>query len=139
MYEENEGNFQARFSDKRTFLTPDTHTYVIVSKCKKCLFFEKFEVRYFLQTLVLRFALFPYYWRAAAMTEVMVLVVVAVEKEVEVLLVISYFNCKSSSSSRFSLHRCYIYWLITSYSAKVTIAEIKVVVLVVVVLEWWLC
>ena len=73
------------------------------------------------------------------MTEVMVLLGVAVEKEVEALLVISYINRKNSSSSRFSLRRCYIYWLINSYSAKVTIAEIKVVVLVVVVMEWWLC
>ena len=62
-----------------------------------------------LETLVLRFALLPYYRRAAAMTEVMVLLVVAVEKEVEALLVISYINRKNSSSSRFSLRRCYIY------------------------------
>ena len=83
--------------------------YVSVSRGKRCSFFGKFEVLCILETLVLRFALLPYYRRAAAMTEVMVLLVVAVEKEVEALLVISYINRKNSSSSRFSLRRCYIY------------------------------
>ena len=41
---------------KRTFLTP-------WSGCKKCTFFEKFDVLCFLETPVLRFALLPYYGR----------------------------------------------------------------------------
>ena len=67
----------AKFSEKRTFLTPwyahvrktnisyppDTHMYVCVSGGKKCSFFKKLDVLYFLETPVLRFALLPYYRR----------------------------------------------------------------------------
>ena len=45
------------------FLPPDTHTYVYVSGGKKCSFFGKFGVLYFLETPVFRFALLPYYRR----------------------------------------------------------------------------
>ena len=41
----------------------DTHTYVCVSGGKKCLFFGKFGVLCFLETPVLRIALWPYYRR----------------------------------------------------------------------------
>ena len=44
-------------------LPPDTHTYVCVSRSKKCSFFWKFEVLCFLVTSVLRFALLPYHRR----------------------------------------------------------------------------
>ena len=53
-----------KFSEKRTFLAPDTHT-VCVSRGKKCSFFGKFDVLYFLETPVLRFALLPYYRRVS--------------------------------------------------------------------------
>ena len=64
----------AKFSEKRTFLPPGTHTYehfllrdtrtyVCVSGGKKRSFFGKFGVLCFLETPVLRFALFPYYRR----------------------------------------------------------------------------
>ena len=46
---------------KKQFLSPDTHTYVCVARGKKCSFFRKFGVLYFLQTHVLRFALLPNY------------------------------------------------------------------------------
>ena len=51
----------AKFSEKRTFLTP---WYAHVKKCQG--FFGKFGVLCFLETPVLRFALLPYYrqyWR----------------------------------------------------------------------------
>ena len=51
-------------NEKRTFLAPDTHT-VCVSRGKKCSFFGKFDVLYFLETPVLRFALLPYYRRVS--------------------------------------------------------------------------
>ena len=44
------------------FLPPDTHTYVCVSEGRKCSFFGKLGVLCFLEALVLRFALLPYYW-----------------------------------------------------------------------------
>ena len=50
-------------SEKRTYLTPDTHTYVYVSGGKKCSFWGKFSVLCFLETPVLRFSLLPYYRR----------------------------------------------------------------------------
>ena len=54
----------AKFSEKRTFITPwYPLTYVCVSGCKKCLFFGKFSVLCFLETSDLRFALLPYYGR----------------------------------------------------------------------------
>ena len=46
----------AKFSEKRTFLTPDTHTYV--RNGGKCSLFGKFDMLCFLETTVLRFALF---------------------------------------------------------------------------------
>ena len=52
-----------KFSEKRTFLPPDMHTYVCVSGGKKCSFFGKFGVLCSLETPVLRFAFFPYYRR----------------------------------------------------------------------------
>ena len=51
----------AKFSEKRTFLTPDTHTYV--RNGGKCSLFGKFDMLCFLETTVLRFALLPYYRR----------------------------------------------------------------------------
>ena len=51
----------AKFSEKRTFLPPDTHTYVCVSGDKKRSFFGKFGVLCFLETPVLTFAYLPYY------------------------------------------------------------------------------
>ena len=50
----------AKFSEKLTFLPPDTHTYVCVSRGKKYQFFGKFGVLHFLVTTVSRFALLPY-------------------------------------------------------------------------------
>ena len=50
----------AKISEKKTFLTSDTHTYVCVSGGKKCLFFGNFDMLCFLETPVLRFALLPY-------------------------------------------------------------------------------
>ena len=56
---------QAKFSEKRTFLTPpDSHTYVRVSVGKTCFFFlfvfGKLGLLCFLVTFVLRFALLSY-------------------------------------------------------------------------------
>ena len=51
----------AKISEKQTFLTPDTHTYVCVSGGKKCLFLGNFGVLCFFETPVLRFAFLPYY------------------------------------------------------------------------------
>ena len=51
----------AKFSEQRTLLPPDTLTYVCESGGKKCSFFGKFGVLCFLETIVLRFALLPYY------------------------------------------------------------------------------
>ena len=48
----------AKFSEKREFLT-----CVCVLGGKKCSFFGKFGVLCFLETFVLRFALFPHYRR----------------------------------------------------------------------------
>ena len=45
------------------FLPPDTHTYVRLSGGKKCSFYWKFGMLYFLETPCLRFARLPYYWR----------------------------------------------------------------------------
>ena len=52
-----------KFSEKQT---PDTHTYVCVSRGKKCSFFWKCVVLCFLETSVLRFALLPNYRRDGA-------------------------------------------------------------------------
>ena len=49
------------FPKNEHFLPPDTHKYVCVAGDKKCSFFGKFGVLYFLETPVLRFALLPYY------------------------------------------------------------------------------
>ena len=55
---------QAKFSEKQTFPTPwYTHTHMCVSGGKKCSFFGKFGFLWFLETLVLRFTLLPYYRR----------------------------------------------------------------------------
>ena len=51
----------AKFSEKRTFLTT---WYAHVRTGQKCSFFEKFGMTCFLETLVLTFALLPYYRRA---------------------------------------------------------------------------
>ena len=48
------------------FFTPDTHTYVCLSGGKKCSFFGNFGGLCFLEILVLRFALLPYYWRTSS-------------------------------------------------------------------------
>ena len=47
------------FPKNEHFLHLDTHTYVCVSGCKKCSFFEKFSLLCFLETPILRFALLP--------------------------------------------------------------------------------
>ena len=61
MGESQNGSFKkakhAKISEKQTFLT------LCVSAGKKCLFFGNFGVLCFLETPVLRFALFPYYRR----------------------------------------------------------------------------
>ena len=51
------------FSKNEDFLPPppDTHTYVCKSGGKKCSFFGKFGVLFYLETPVLRFALLPNY------------------------------------------------------------------------------
>ena len=49
------------FLNNLDFLTPDAHTYVCISVGKKCLFFRKFGMLYFLATIILRFDLLPYY------------------------------------------------------------------------------
>ena len=51
------------FPENEHFLAPDTQTCVCISGGKKCLFFGKFDVIYFLVTFVLRFASLPYYRR----------------------------------------------------------------------------
>ena len=51
----------SNFPKIKHYLTHDTHTYVRVSVGKKCLFFGKFRVLYFLVMPVLRFALLPCY------------------------------------------------------------------------------
>ena len=53
----------AKFSDKRTFLTP---WYVCVSGDKKCSFCGKLGVLCFLVTSILRLALLPYYRRVVS-------------------------------------------------------------------------
>ena len=50
----------AKFSEKWTFLIPDTHACLWVSGGKKCLFFGKCGVLYILVTYVLRFSLVLY-------------------------------------------------------------------------------
>ena len=52
-----------KFPKNEHFLLPGMHTYLCVSGGKKCLFFGKFGVLRFLETTVLRFALFSYYRR----------------------------------------------------------------------------
>ena len=56
----NKNTKHVKFSKKRMFFTPDTHTYQGV---KKRSFFGKFGVLCILVTSVLRFALLPYYRR----------------------------------------------------------------------------
>ena len=51
------------FPKKQLFPTPDMHTFVCVSRGKKCSFFGKFGVLCFLVTSVLKFAFLPYYRR----------------------------------------------------------------------------
>ena len=51
----------AKFSEKRTFLPPDTHTYLCVSGGKKRSFFGKLGVLFFLETPVLTFTLLRCY------------------------------------------------------------------------------
>ena len=52
---------RSNFPKNERFLPPDTHTYVCVSGGKKCSFFGKFDVLWFLETPVLGFAFLPYY------------------------------------------------------------------------------
>ena len=52
-----------KFSENEHFLPPDNHMYMCVSGGKKCSFLGKFDVLCFLEILVLRFALLPYYRR----------------------------------------------------------------------------
>ena len=51
------------FPKNKHFLPPDTHTYVCISRGKKCLFFGKFDMLCFLETPLLRIALLLYYRR----------------------------------------------------------------------------
>ena len=53
----------AKFPKNEHFLPPDTHTYVCVSRGRKCSFFGKLGVLCFLEILALRFVLLPYYRR----------------------------------------------------------------------------
>ena len=53
---------RSNFPKNKHFLAPDTH--VCVSGGKKFLFFGKLGVLSFLETVVLRFVLLPYYWRS---------------------------------------------------------------------------
>ena len=66
MFQENETCQIFRKSEN--FLPFDTHRNVCISGGKKCLFFGKLGVLCFLKTLVLRFALSPYYRRKLKMT-----------------------------------------------------------------------
>ena len=52
-----------KFSEKRVFLTPWYAQVHVRIRGKKCSFFGKFGVLYFLVTPVLRFTLLPYYRR----------------------------------------------------------------------------
>ena len=52
-----------KFSEKRTFFTPDKHTFICLSGSKKCLLIGKFHVLCFLVTLILRFDVLSYYRR----------------------------------------------------------------------------
>ena len=49
------------FPKNEHILPPDTHTYVCVSRGKKCSIFGKFGVLCFLETRFLRFVYLPYY------------------------------------------------------------------------------
>ena len=51
------------FAKNEHFLPYDMHMYVCISGGKKCSFFGKFGMLCFLETLVLRFVLLPYYQR----------------------------------------------------------------------------
>ena len=51
------------FPKHEHFLSLDTHTYECISGSNKCSFFGKFGVLCFLETLVLRIGLLPYYRR----------------------------------------------------------------------------
>ena len=46
-----------KFSEKRSIVPPDTHSYVYVSGCKECSFSGKFDELCFLETPVSRFEL----------------------------------------------------------------------------------
>ena len=54
---------KARQIFRKTNISPETYTYVYLSGGKKCSFFGKFGMLCFLVTLVLRFAILPYYRR----------------------------------------------------------------------------
>ena len=54
------------FPKNKHFLPPDKHTYMCVSRGKKCLFFRKFGGLCFLVIPVLRFALLLYHRRHVA-------------------------------------------------------------------------
>ena len=56
------------FPKNEHFLPPDTHTYMCVSRGKKCSFFGKFGMLCFLETPILKFALLPYYRRYVVVT-----------------------------------------------------------------------
>ena len=85
----------AKISEKQTFLTPDTQTYVCVSGVKKCLFFRNFGLFCFLETPVLRFALLPYY-RSIQLRQ---------PSQMRTLLVVS-FICVQTSRKRFNHLAC---------------------------------
>ena len=53
-----------KFPKNKHFLPSDTYEYLCVPGGKKCLFFGNFGVFCFLETLVLGFALLPYYRRS---------------------------------------------------------------------------
>ena len=60
MFQKNKARQITRITN---FLPPNMHTYVCVSGSNKCSFFGKFGMLCFLETLVLRCVLLPYYRR----------------------------------------------------------------------------
>ena len=78
---------QPNFPKYKHFSTPDTHTYVWVSGCKKYLS----GMLCFLETPVLRFALLPYY-RPNARKEYMILFIVG-RKDVSLFFFLILNDC----------------------------------------------
>ena len=62
-----QGNKARQIFQKSNVFPPDTHMWVCILRCKKCLFLGKFVVPCFLETLFLRLALSPYYCRSVVL------------------------------------------------------------------------